>query len=364
MLQRILAILNPRRWFQSIRLPRPRRFRRWLSLALLCGVTAFMALVLAQFLQSTPEGPAVTATGEVAWADEPIQPIPLEMELDENRVALGDRLFHDPQLSSNGSISCATCHDLNKGGTDRLPISLGMGGSKTSLNSPTVFNTGFHSRFNWDGGAKTLEDQADGPIASVGEMGGMSWQSVVERLEQKTDYRAAFREVYVDGVTPDNIKDAIATFQRSLYTPNAPFDQYLRGNEEAISPQAKQGYDLFKAYGCVSCHQGMTVGGNMFQTLGIFEDYFADRGTPVIEADLGRYNVTGNELDRHVFKVPSLRNIALTAPYFHDGNAVSLDDAIKKMGKYQLGVDIPQEDVDQIMQFLLSLTGEYNGEPL
>lgn len=364
MFQRIFSVLNPRRWFKSIRSARLRRFRRGLSFGLLFCVAVLIALVLAQFLQSTPEGPAITATGEVAWADEPIQPIPLEIELDEERVALGDKLFHETQLSSDGTISCATCHSIDKGGTDGLVVSVGMGGHKTPLNSPTVFNAGFHSRQFWDGRAKTLEDQVDGPMSSVGEMGGMTWQEVLTRLEQMPEYKTDFQQTYGGEISIATVKDALATFQRSLYTPNAPFDQYLRGDTEAISDTAKQGYDLFKAYGCVSCHQGVAVGGNMFQTLGIFNDYFADRGTPVIEADLGRFNVTGNELDRHVFKVPSLRNIALTAPYFHDGYAATLDEAIKMMGKYQLGVEMPQEDVDQIMQFLLSLTGEYNGEPL
>lgn len=341
-----------------------KRFQKTLTLAVLFFIAVIAAWGFSQFWKTTPQGPALSMWGEVAVADEPIQPIPLELNLDDRKVALGHDLFHDTQLSSNGTVSCATCHPLDKGGTDRLPISKGMGGSLTGLNAPTVFNTAFHSRFNWNGKAKTLEDQADGPIASVGEMGGMSWGEVVARLQRSPDYQATFNAIYQDGVTPDNVREAIAIFQRSLYTPNAPFDKYLRGDDAAITEEEKKGYDLFKSYGCVSCHQGMAVGGNMFQTLGIFGDYFADRGTPVIEADLGRYNITENELDRHVFKVPSLRNIALTAPYFHDGNPKTLDQAIKYMGKYQLGVDIPQEDVDLIMLFLRSLTGEYNGEPL
>lgn len=319
---------------------------------------------LSQFLITTPEGAVISPIGDVAVAGEPIQPVPLTINLDERKVDLGNTLFHDAQLSSNGTVSCATCHALDKGGTDRLPISKGMGGSLTGLNSPTVFNIGLHSRFNWNGKAKTLEEQANGPIASVGEMGGLSWDEVVSRLQRSDEYRTTFQSIYGDGVTPDNVRDAIGTFQRSLNTPNAPFDKYLRGDESAISDDEKKGYDLFKSYGCVSCHQGVAVGGNMFQTLGIFGDYFADRGAPILQADLGRYNITGNELDRHVFKVPSLRNIALTAPYFHDGNPQTLDEAIKYMGQYQLGVDIPQDDVDLIMLFLRSLTGEYNGQPL
>ncbi|MBE9041134.1 cytochrome-c peroxidase [Oscillatoriales cyanobacterium LEGE 11467] len=299
----------------------------------------------------------------VVLAAEPIHPIPLTQDLDEEKVALGERLFHEPKLSINDTISCATCHLLDKGGTDGLGTSLGMQGSNTGLNSPTVFNSGFHWRLNWDGSAATLEEQADGPVAAAKEMGGMSWEDVIDKLKRSTDYVSAFNRAYDDGVTGDNIKDAISIFQRSLYTPNAPFDRYLRGDENAISDDAKAGYNLFKSYGCITCHQGMLVGGNMFQKVGIFGDYFADRGN-VIKSDLGRYNVTQDDSDRHVFKVPSLRNITRTAPYFHDGNPKTLDEAIKLMGQYQLGVDLPQEDVDLIMQFLITLTGEYQGKPV
>ena len=351
----------PSKTFRKLKLKTVRRF---LSLTILFGLAVLAAWGITQFWQTTPEGISISAEGAVALADEPIQPIPLKMDLDERKVVLGDKLFHETQLSSDGSISCASCHALDKGGADGKIVSTGMNGHLSPVNSPTVFNSGFNVRQFWDGRADTLEDQIDGPMSAVGEMGGLAWQEVITRLNKDADYVAAFKEIYPEKITVDTVKDAIATFERSLYTPNSPFDKYLRGNEEALSPMAMQGYDLFKAYGCVTCHQGIAVGGNMFQTLGIFGDYFAERGTPIIEADLGRYNVTHNDLDRHVFKVPSLRNIALTAPYFHDGQATTLDDAIKLMGKYQLGVDIPQEDVDQIMQFLLSLTGEYNGQEL
>ena len=335
------------------------RFKKIVSLIVLFCLAALAALGFTRFWpQPAAETTGAAVAAETVVLAEPIQPIPLTLELDQDKVQLGDQLFHDPRLSADNTVSCATCHALDKGGTDRKPISIGMAGGNTGLNSPTVFNTGFMHRLNWDGSAESLEDQAKGPIASVGEMGGMTWQDVVRKVGKEEAYRNGFAQTYEDGITPENIRDAIAVFQRSLYTPNAPFDQYLRGQKDAISAEAKQGYDLFKSYGCVSCHQGMLVGGNMFQTLGIFGDYFADRGTPITKKDLGRYNVTNNELDKHVFKVPTLRNITLTSPYFHDGNPKTLDEAIKLMGKYQLGVDIPQEDVDLIMQFLQSLTGE------
>lgn len=327
-----------------------------------CWVWAIAALGFTALRNPTSislSDPLVSA----AVAAEPIQPIPLKVELDGRKVELGFDLFHDPQLSTNGTVSCATCHLLNQGGTDGLTTSQGMLGSDTGINSPTVYNAGFHQSFNWDGSAATLEEQADGPVSKAQEMGGMSWQEVSARLQKSPEYVAAFRQIYGDDINGEHIRDALAVFQKSLYTPNAPFDQYLRGDETAISEETKQGYDLFKSYGCVTCHQGMLVGGNMYQSLGLFGDYFADRGN-VIKSDLGRYNVTGDERDRHVFKVPSLRNIVLTAPYLHDGNAENLDEAIKIMGKYQLGVDIPQGDVDLIMMFLRSLTGEYQVKPL
>ncbi|NET33032.1 MAG: cytochrome-c peroxidase [Cyanothece sp. SIO1E1] len=299
----------------------------------------------------------------VATVNEPIQPIPLKIELDQAKVELGQKLFHDPQLSYDNSISCASCHNLATGGTDRLKTSIGVMGEAVAVNSPTVFNSGFNSKQFWNGRADTLEDQVDGPVLTAEEMGSHDWPSVINKLKQSSEYTTAFKQMYAEGITSDNIKDAIATFERSLYTPNAPFDQYLRGDQEALTADEKEGYRLFKSYGCISCHQGMLVGGNMFQTFGTMGDYFGDRGE-VTEADLGRFNVTGNERDRFVFKVPSLRNVLLTSPYFHDGSAETLDQAIKLMGQYQLGINLPQEDVDQIMFFLNSLTGEYNGEPL
>ena len=321
------------------------------------------ALSITQLQEQSENSPLESEIEVVALAAEPITPIPLTLKLDQSKVALGDRLFHDPILSSNDTISCATCHIINRGGTDGLITSVGMRGANTGLNSPTVFNTGFHSRLNWDGRAATLEEQIEGPMTAEREMGGMSWSEVIDKLNQSPEYVTSFNEIYAVGITSDNIKDAIAIFQRSLYTPNAPFDKYLRGDKEAISTEAKEGYNLFKSYGCITCHQGMLVGGNMFQTLGIFGDYFADRGK-LTKADLGRYNVTQDDRDRHVFKIPSLRNVTLTAPYFHDGNPQTLEQAIKLMGKYQLGVDIPQQDVDLIIEFLRTLQGEYQGKAL
>ena len=292
---------------------------------------------------------------------EPIQPLPLTLNLNPDKVALGDRLYHDPRLSGDNSISCATCHDLTKGGTDNLPVSIGIGGALGDINSPTTFNSGFNFVQFWDGRARTLEEQASGPVHNPAEMGS-SWPEIITKLTQDQGYRQAFTMLYTEGMTAGNIIDALATFERSLITPNAPFDHYLRGEEDAISEQAKAGYQLFKEYGCIACHQGINIGGNMYQTLGVMDDYFRHR--PITRADLGRYNVTGRVYNRHQFKVPTLRNIALTFPYLHDGSAATLEAVLTVMWHNQLGRALDPEETALVIEFLKTLTGEYRGRPL
>ena len=297
-----------------------------------------------------------------AQTDEPIKPIPLEVKLDPKKVALGEKLFNDKRLSRDNSLSCASCHNLSAGGVDGSPSSVGIGGAKGPINAPTVFNSALNFRQFWDGRANSLEEQTAGPIHNPKEMGS-NWVEVLGKLKQDAALVAQFKEVYPDGLQAKNVQDGISTFERTLVTPNARFDKYLRGDKNAINADELKGYELFKKYGCVACHQGVAVGGNMFQTFGVMGDYFAKRGNPT-EADLGRYNVTKNEADKHVFKVPSLRNVALTAPYFHDGSAKTLNDAVAVMFKYQLGRTASQQDKDQIVMFLRTLTGEYKGQPL
>ncbi|MEQ2006919.1 MAG: cytochrome-c peroxidase [Limisphaerales bacterium] len=293
---------------------------------------------------------------------EPITPIPASLPLDARRVALGRQLFHDPQLSRDNTISCATCHALTKGGTDQLPRSVGISQATGHVNAPTVFNSGFNFKQFWDGRADTLEDQVDGPLQNALEMGAV-WDEVLAKLRRAPAYATAFKEAYPDGVQRKNVKHAIAEFERSLLTPNSPFDRWLRGEAGALSEDAEAGYQKFKNYGCVSCHQGVSAGGNMFQPLGVIGDYFTDRGN-ITKADHGRFNVTGKDADKFVFKVPTLRNIALTAPYFHDGSATTLEEAVGVMAKYQLGRPLPPKDVRDIVKFLQSLTGELAGRPL
>lgn len=291
--------------------------------------------------------------------NEPITPIPLQLGLDIRKVALGKRLFSDPRLSADNQISCASCHDLNRGGVDGLPHSIGIGGANGDINAPTVFNSGLNFRQFWDGRAATLEDQIDGPVQNPKEMGA-AWPDVIAKLQSDEAYRRDFAALYPAGIGRETVKDAIATFERALTTPNAKFDRFLRGDKDALSGDEFAGYLLFKKSGCISCHQGVNVGGNMYERLGLVANYFEQRGK-VEKVDFGRYNLTGREEHRYEFRVPSLRNVALTAPYFHDASASTLAKAVATMGTYQLGVDFQPEEIDKIVKFLHTLTGEQPG---
>lgn len=294
--------------------------------------------------------------------NEPLQPIPLDIKLNKEKVKLGEKLFNDPQLSHDNSISCVSCHALSKGGTEQKVSSIGINGSVGFVNAPTVFNSGFNFKQFWDGHADSLEEQIDGPISSSIEMGS-SWSEIVSKLYKSPEYVATFKQLYSDGIQAENIKDAIASFERSLSTPNSRFDKFIRGNNNALTNEEKEGYRLFKENGCASCHQGVNLGGNMFQKFGVMGDYFATRGN-ITKTDFGRFNVTQDEQDRYAFKVPSLRNVALTSPYFHDGTAKTLEDAVAVMAKYQLGRQLSQKDSDLIIKFLNTLNGEYQGKAL
>ena len=287
---------------------------------------------------------------------EQVTPIPRHLDLDQAKVALGRQLFHDPRLSRDNTVSCAFCHDLPRGGNDARPRALGIDGQLGELNTPTVLNSAFNFRQFWDGRASTLEEQAAGPVHNPIEMDS-SWEQVLGKLRYDPIYPAAFTEIWSDGIQASHIQAALAEFQRSLITPDAPFDRFLRGEETALQGEARRGWDLFRNLGCISCHQGVNIGGNMFANLGVMGDYFADLERPLRSSDLGRYNVTGREVDRHLFKVPSLRNVARTEPYFHDGSVASLDEAVDLMARYQLGVVLDTPDRDALVAFLHSLNG-------
>lgn len=289
---------------------------------------------------------------------EPIESIPAEHGEDPHKAALGDLLFHDPRLSVDNTVSCASCHRLASGGTDGQSRSRGVGGVTGPIKAPTVYNSGFSLSQFWDGRAPTLEAQAEGPVHNPLEMGS-SWNQVITKLAADPDYAEHFGRLYVDGITESNIQDAIASFERTLTTPGSAFDRWLEGDDKALTDQEQHGYALFKSYGCIACHQGVNVGGNMYQRMGALGGYFADRGGELTSADLGRFNVTGDMLDRHMFKVPSLRLAAINPPYFHDGSVERLDEAVRLMGRYQLGREIPQRDVNAIVRFLQALVGHH-----
>ncbi len=287
---------------------------------------------------------------------EPLKPLPNSVSVNMEKVLLGRSLFHDTLLSGDGTVACVTCHSLEHGGAEPRKTSIGIRGQVGPINSPTVLNSGYNFVQFWDGRAKDLQDQAAGPVENPIEMGA-KWGNVVKRLEKNEQYAATFRKLYEDGVTKDNATDAIAEYEKSLITPSR-FDKFLLGDDTAITDAEKKGYATFKEVGCTACHNGIIAGGAMFQKMGLVKDYFADRGTPVTKADLGRFNVTKKAADKHFFKVPTLRNVELTSPYLHDGSRATLEETVRVMGTYQLGRDLSGAQVNSIVTFLKSLTGE------
>lgn len=287
----------------------------------------------------------------------PILPIPVLDDCDPARVALGRRLFHDAALSLDGTTSCASCHDISKGGDDGRKHSIGVDGATGAINAPTVLNSRFNFRQFWNGRAEDLESQIEGPLLHPTEM-ATTWEELVAKLRDDPDYASAFRAAYGHPPDASSVRDAIATFERSLITPGSPFDRWLMGEEDAISDTARAGYELFVSIGCITCHQGVNVGGNMFQPIGKGRLYFDERGGDVSRADLGRFAVTGDERDMHVFRVAPLRNVALTAPYLHDGSAATLAEAVQVMARHQLGEDLSNEELSRIVAFLETLTGD------
>ena len=274
------------------------------------------------------------------------------------KVDLGRRLYFDPQLSEKGTISCNSCHDLANFGVDSLPTSPGDDGELGNRNSPTVLNAALHGTQFWDGRAADVEEQAGMPILNPVEMGIPSEEFLVARLSQTEDYPQLFAEAFPEEKEPLsylNIQRALAAFERTLLTPS-PFDSYLQGDLDAISPQAKGGLETFMELGCTACHNGVNVGANSFQKFGLHESYWEHTGSA--EVDVGREEVTEEEKDRYFFRVASLRNVEKTAPYFHDGSVATLEEAVRVMVRIQLGVELSDSQVENLAAFLRSLTGE------
>ncbi len=317
---------------------------RWLSWLLLTLATTAGADDLLEkartLFKPIPEVPP-------ALADNP---------LTEEKVALGKMLFFEPRLSASWLISCNTCHNVGLGGVDLQETSIGHGWQKGPRNAPTVFNAVFNIAQFWDGRAKDLEEQAKGPIQAAVEMSNTP-ERLLATLRSMPEYVALFKKAFPDEDDPltfNNVAKAIEAFEATLLTPNAPFDRYLKGETAALSPLQKQGLRLFMEKGCAGCHNGVNIGGNGYYPFGVVER----PGTEILPPDdKGRFAVTRTPSDEYVFKAPSLRNIALTPPYFHSGKVWSLEQAVAVMGSAQLGITLKDEEIEAIVAFLKSLTG-------
>lgn len=307
------------------------------------------ALVIALSFNSTAQ--AEDNSWKNAFAPLPENAATAEYPLTPERVALGKKLYFDTRLSINNKLSCNSCHNLATFGVDNEPTSPGHEGKRGGRNSPTAFNAALHVAQFWDGRAKDVEAQALGPILNPGEMGMPSEAEVIKRLSADPKTVAEFKAAFpgeAEPLTYSNVGKAIGAFERTLITPSR-FDEFLKGNDSALTPEEKAGGKLFVQTGCTACHMGATMGGQMYQKLGLVKDYPTE--------DMGRFEVTKNEADKKLFKVPSLRNVAKTGPYYHDGSIKTLEEAVSKMGEYQLGKQLSKEEVNSIVTFLGSLTG-------
>jgi len=314
---------------------------------------------------ATVEEPAMRAAVDKLMEDAraAFKPIPLAPptiegeEATREKLALGTMLYFDPRLSASHAISCASCHAIGLGGADNEPTSIGHRWQRGGRNAPTVFNAAYNMAQFWDGRAKDLFEQAGGPMVNPVEMASPQGH-IVEQLKSLPAYNAVFAKAFPgqsDPITLANVQKAIAVFEATLITPNAPFDIYLRGDNEALNPQQKAGLRLFIDKGCSTCHNGVNVGGGMYAKFGVVSSPGDTLRPP---ADVGRFAVTKDEADRYAYKVPTLRNIALTAPYFHTGQVWDLDGAIAVMGKVQLGTDLTPDEIARIAAFLGALTGD------
>lgn len=292
--------------------------------------------------------------------------IPKDNKQTTEKINLGKSLYFDPRISINGTISCNSCHNIMLGGDDQRSVSVGVNGQKGARSSPTVWNSAFHTVQFWDGRAKSLEDQAVGPIGNAVEMGMPHFDLVIERLKQIPGYVEMFNKVFgKDSITKENIGKAIASFERILIAGNSPFDKYMHGNKKAMTREAQRGMKLVQEVGCTVCHSGANFNGeNLKMGEGNFQKFpvFADNDFVKkynFMADTGRFDSTKKEDDMHMWRVPTWRNIALTAPYFHNGSVKNLDEAVKVMAKVQLNVDLRDEQISDVVAFLESLTGTF-----
>lgn len=285
-------------------------------------------------------------------SSEPIQPIEPATITEPEKVELGKKLWFDPRLSRSGFISCNSCHNLSMGGSDNLPTSIGHNWQEGPINSPTVLNSSLNVAQFWDGRAANLQEQAGGPISNPMEMAS-THVLALDVISSIPEYRQEFAAIYKsDEITIDNVTDAIAVFEETLVTPNSRFDQWLKGDDDALSAEELAGYNTFKNVGCVACHNGPAAGGTSFQRMGVVKPYNTKNPAE------GRIAVTGADGDRFNFKVPTLRNVELTYPYFHDGAYWKLEDAVDVMGRLQLGREMKEDEINNVVAFLKTLTGD------
>ena len=287
---------------------------------------------------------------EATNLQEPITPIPKKIEYNKAKAKIGKRLFFDPNLSKDGTVACVNCHSVENG-AEHQRVSIGIYGQKGTKNAPTVFNSIFNFRQMWNGVNRDLKEQANGPITNPVEMGNTK-ERVLKYLRSNPWYKKEFRKAYgKDNIEYEDVLDAIREFEKTLITPDSKFDRYLRG-EVKLTKREKQGYKLFKELGCITCHNGINIGGNSFQKIGLINPY------PWSEKSPDRYSLTKNPFDKNLYKVPTLRNISITAPYFHDGSVDTLEEAIKKMAYYNLGFELTKDEIKKIKAFLDTLTGK------
>ncbi|VAW48406.1 Cytochrome c551 peroxidase [hydrothermal vent metagenome] len=326
------------------------------------AILALVTILLNTAQYTRPYAPSVQFSKQLFLTEysntqEPIYPIPDSLTLNPLKVRLGEKLFHDVNLSKNNTLSCASCHDLHKGGTDNLELPVtaiqqrAKNPSQHLFNTPSVFNATFNFVQTWEGQVKTLEQHIAIPLFNDFEMGNENWNQILDYLNKIPEYTLLFSQLYPVPISGEAVTDAIAEFEHSLITPNSRFDRYLKGDRHALTAHELDGYQLFKERGCSTCHHGVNIGSSMFQKSGVFKPMFVT-------------NNNHSQEDQKLLKVPSLRNIALTAPYFHDGSVDNLEEAIDIMAKHQLGISLSSIENDKIHAFLNTLTGLYKGKPL
>lgn len=300
------------------------------------------------------------------FANEPIRPIPDSVPYDPAKAELGKVLYNDTRLSADGTISCASCHAIETYGVDNKRYSEGINGQLGGVNAPTSFNAVFNFVQFWDGRAATLAEQAGGPPLNPVEMGSKDFEEIAARIAQDKVFTKRFVAVYPEGLSQETITDAIAEYEKTLVTPNCPFDRYLKGDDQAMTAEQVEGYEIFKDYSCATCHCGVNMGGLSYELMGKRANYFEDREltlkSGLTDGDNGRWAQTGVERDRYRFKTPTLRNVAMTWPYYHDGSVETLEQAISMMSTYQVGRKMSEDKVAKVKAFLEAQTAELPAE--